>query len=112
MASRSEWETHVQRWVESDLTAREFAAEVGVNPRTLVYWKWKLKQEGKPSERTPKRRSRKGAAPTPPTFVELSLPALAPKSGLALEVGGVTIRVEREFDEALLVRVVSILERR
>ena len=110
MASRATWEKHVQRWVESDLTAREFAAEVGVNPRTLVYWKWKLKQGGKPASAKAKPRCK--ASPKPPTFVELSLPALAPKSGLAVEVGGVAIRVERGFDEELLLQVITTLERR
>jgi hypothetical protein len=40
--SRETWAKRVERWRDSGLTAAEFAAEVGVNPRTLSYWKWRL----------------------------------------------------------------------
>ena len=35
-------EERIRRWQESNLTAKEFAAELGINARTLTYWKWKL----------------------------------------------------------------------
>ena len=42
--TREVWEKRVARWRESGLTAKEFAAEVGVNAQTLGYWGWRLKQ--------------------------------------------------------------------
>jgi hypothetical protein len=35
---REEWAKRVERWADSGLTASEFAAELGINPRTLSYW--------------------------------------------------------------------------
>ena len=42
---RAEWAKRVERWRDSDLTTAEFAAEAGINPRTLTYWAWTLKRE-------------------------------------------------------------------
>ncbi len=39
---REEWAKRVERWKDSGLTAKEFAAELGIKPRTLVFWKWQL----------------------------------------------------------------------
>lgn len=35
----------VERWRDSLLTTAEFAAELGLNPKTLTYWAWTLKRE-------------------------------------------------------------------
>jgi hypothetical protein len=40
-ATRDEWQRRVRRWGESGLTAKEFAAETGVNVNSLTHWKWK-----------------------------------------------------------------------
>jgi hypothetical protein len=40
--NRAEWAKRVARWEGSGLTAKEFAAELGINPRSLVFWKWQL----------------------------------------------------------------------
>ncbi len=37
-SSRDEWAKRVERWVDSGLTAAEFGAEAGINPRTLTFW--------------------------------------------------------------------------
>jgi hypothetical protein len=34
---REEWAKRVERWRDSGLTTAEFAAEVGINPKTLTY---------------------------------------------------------------------------
>src|SRR5260370_16540943 len=39
---REEWAKRVARWKDSGLTAKEFATELGINPRSLVFWKWQL----------------------------------------------------------------------
>ena len=40
--TRDEWKKRIQRWAESGLTAKEFAAETGINAHTLTHWKWKI----------------------------------------------------------------------
>lgn len=35
---REVWAKRVERWRESGLTAKEYAAEVGLNPNTLTHW--------------------------------------------------------------------------
>ena len=40
--TRDEWRKRIQRWAESGLTAKEFAAETGINAHTLTHWKWRL----------------------------------------------------------------------
>jgi transposase-like protein len=44
---RELWLKRVERWKDSGLSAREFAAEVGINAQTLSYWRWKLKKVAK-----------------------------------------------------------------
>jgi len=36
--ARAEWAKRVERWADSGLTSKEFAAELGINPRSLVFW--------------------------------------------------------------------------
>jgi hypothetical protein len=105
--ARATWTKRVERWGASGLSAAEFALEIGVNARTLTYWKWKL---GKPE---PHR-----GAPRP-EFVEVVATAPSGISGAApldaLEVvlvGGVVIRVPARFDADALRRVVVALEAR
>ena len=45
-ASREEWAKRVERWGDSGLMTAEFSAELGINPRTLTYWKWQSRQRG------------------------------------------------------------------
>jgi hypothetical protein len=42
---REEWAKRVERWRDGDLTTAEFAAELGINPKTLTYSAWTLKRE-------------------------------------------------------------------
>src|SRR5207248_3237360 len=57
--SREEWTKRVERWRESGLTCAEFAAELGINPRTLTYWKWMFAKEARGEKRAwPKREAR------------------------------------------------------
>src|SRR5258706_15736009 len=105
--ARATWAKRVERWSESGLPAAEFAAEIGVNARTLTYWKWKL---GRPEQRR--------AAPKP-EFVEVvpatssSTSDVAPPDSLEVVLGGgVVIRVPARFDADALRRVVVALEAR
>ena len=44
-SNQEQWRKRVQRWKDSGLTAREFAAEVGLNFHTLRYWSSRLQPE-------------------------------------------------------------------
>jgi hypothetical protein len=98
--ARATWAKRVERWAASGLTAAEFAEEIGVNARTLTYWKWKL---GRPAASVESRRLE---------FVEVAPPAERRPATDALEVvlgGGVVIRVPARFDADALRRVVATL---
>jgi hypothetical protein len=56
---RQVWIKRVERWRETGLTAREFAAEVGIDPMALSRWSWRLRAE----QRAPIRSTRARAAP-------------------------------------------------
>lgn len=45
MTGRELWAQRVRRLEERELTTAEFAAELGINPRTLTDWKWRLGNE-------------------------------------------------------------------
>ena len=113
---RDEWSKRVQRWVESGLTAKEFAAETGLKASTLSYWKWRLGSEQQAESsastaaksRTPQRSDRSRASR--PTFVEYS-PASA-SGGAPLELvlhESMTVRIPVGFDEGTLSRVLRLV---
>lgn len=89
--SAAEWEELVSGWQASGLSCRGYAEEVGVNPRTLSWWKWKLG----------------GAAPRP-RFMELVVQA-EPAPELIVEVGALRVRVPCGFDAGELRRLVVAL---
>lgn len=109
-ASKDTWAKRVQRWTESGLSAGEFGAEIGVNPRTLTYWKWLLKKEGKAHPTPRPRAARRATSSVALSFVEMTAPVTA--EPLEVLVGGLRVRVPIAFDDATLVRLVSVLERR
>src|SRR5512143_3004069 len=41
--AREVWAKRVERLVDSGLTAKEYAAEIGVNANTLAGWRWRLR---------------------------------------------------------------------
>jgi len=117
-ATRQEWIKRIERWQDSGLTAKEFAAEIDIPPTSLSYWKWKLRQESKApatastdiaKHRTP-RRPRSAPAPQ---FLELVSQSPAQVIDVTLlEVvlrSGVVVRVPAQFDEHALRRVVTLL---
>ncbi len=44
-ANRDEWQKRVERWSDSGLSAKQFAAETGINAGTLQYWKCRLRKQ-------------------------------------------------------------------
>ena len=99
MATRDAWQKHVERWVASELTAAQYGARAGVNPRTLVYWKWRLGRE---------RRGVAAASTDLARFIEVQA---VRDTGFEVELaGGRRVRVPSSFDAAALRRLLDVLE--
>ena len=113
--SRTEWLDRVRGWVASGLPCREYASSLGINPRTLSWWRWKLERDGEEVSSSHPRAEQ--ALRT--TFVELEQPQpvgweLADRLGLSIElvVGETIVRLPVDFDGADLERVLDVLEAR
>ena len=103
---REVWEPRVRRLGESDLTVKEFAAELGINPGTLSYWKWRLGKEVRNEKPRPKRKVKA------PTFVEVTAVAARAAAREPIELvldGRVVVRVPDDFEAATLRRIVAAL---
>jgi transposase len=111
--SRETWAKRVERWRDSGLTAKEYAAEVGVNAHSLSWWKWRLSSGATTRERSSRtRRATTRQAPTGPlTFVEMAS-AVAPESLEVVLASSVRIRVPSTFDASALARLLDVLEHR
>lgn len=112
---RAEWTKRVQRWRESGQTTAEFAAELGINSRTLTYWAWALKREasGKrrgasekpgPAGRRTATVSSGGAA-----FVEVRANTSL-SSRFELEIRGRRLHIPERFDAQQLRLLLEVLE--
>jgi hypothetical protein len=121
--AREEWAKRVERWRDSGLTCGEFASEIGVNPRTLTYWKWILGKEARGEKRTwlsrkrgeprSRRAATSDAAPSMPPVISglIEVQATAGDARFELELGsGRRLRVPASFDAAELRRLLEVLE--
>ena len=111
-ATSAEWAKRVERWQESGLTAKEFAAEFNVNAGTLSYWKYKLRRQVESSESVAQQQAQRKEL-IPPGFLRV-LPveakAVAPATVFEVVLSGRTVvRVPNDFDEAVLIRLVRAL---
>jgi transposase len=118
-ATREKWAKRVERWKDSGLSAKEFAAETGINARSLVWWRWEFSKGDTAPKQRRRRRSPEAAAVaitkpparSPMKFVEL----MAPVSRDSLEVilpSTMRICVRPGFDAATLGRLLDVLEQR
>src|SRR5262245_6678586 len=117
--TKVEWAKRVERWQDSGLSSAEFAAETGINPRTLIYWKWRIgrekrgeaEMESAPPPSSPERRaSRRAVAATGPLPL-LEIKAAATDARFELDLGnGRRVRVPPEFEPAALQRLLAVLE--
>ncbi len=108
------WEQRVRRLAESGLTAKKFAAELGVNVHTLNAWKWKLVGGGSAPEEASRSRPESEAR-----FIEV-VPSRATRSPGEAEQApepfelllrdGVRVRVPARFDAQALRALVAALE--
>ena len=100
--------------MDSGLTAKEYAAETGLNVNSLGHWKWKLSAQARGT-----RREQRPLAAPPVVEVKLSEPeangsSSAPQA-VPFEVvlaGGATVRVPLRFDAAALRELLVALEAR
>ena len=81
------WASVLAEAEASDLTMRAFARARGVNPKTLAWWKWKLRREAHGGP-----------------FLEV-----VTGGPLVVVVGGARVEVDGDTDLALLRRVVGAL---
>ncbi len=109
----SEWSALVARWKRSGKTAEEFGTEVGVEGRSLHWWRWALRKRG----------AARNAVMTSDELIPSFLPvrvverAVHAETVTALPGGSVEIvidgrhavRVGPGFDEGTLRRVLDLL---
>ncbi len=119
-ASRETWAKRVERWKDSGLTAKEYAAELGVNAHSLSWWRWRLSSEAGQLEPMARRRRRRAiskatpaATSTPPplTFVEMTASIAAEPLEVVLP-SSIRIRVPSSFEASTLGRLLDVLEQR
>src|SRR5215216_8177377 len=96
---RDEWAKRVARWMDSGLTAKEFATELGINPRSLVFWKWQLGKGSGPAAESPAVSVKSGRAAPARTLplIELGQPARPVQFELELG-GGRRLAIPSTFD--------------
>ncbi len=91
------------------MTAKEFAAEMGINAGTLQFWSCKLKQRD--GRATPARASRV-VVPVASSLLEVS-PLSIRDADARIEVelaNGRRLRVPTAFDPATLQKLIAVLE--
>jgi hypothetical protein len=110
---REEWAKRIERWRDSGLTTAEFAAELGINPKTLTYWAWTLKREASGKKRVwpaKKRPAVSARATTAPGPAFLELPRQGSAARFELEVRGRRLHIPSAFDAQQLRALLEILE--
>lgn len=116
----AQWAKRVDDWKGSGLSAKEFAAQAGLNPSTLTYWKWRLRADaavgdaavGGVSEVGSQQKKRRRREKNVPQFVEVPAASVTPAT-IVLELvmsSGVCLRIPAGFDEVTLVRVMRAVE--
>lgn len=129
--TRAIWAKRIERWKDSGLTSKQFAAELGISPRSLLWWRWRIasdaaataavaptddtKTEAVPlapelSAMPKRRRGRKPKAKDGSiTFIEVAQPTR--NTSLEVVLGARAIRVPIGFDAPTFERLLAILER-
>src|SRR5262245_45922496 len=106
-ATREAWTKRVERWKDSGLSAREFAAEIGVHPKSLSWWKWQLESKAKQRRvRKARRKAPVRRAISPLTLVEMT-PPVRREAFEVLLGNGTTVRVAPDFDADALNRLLE-----
>ena len=101
-ATHAERQGHVQAWEASGLSAHAYAAQAGVNPNTLVGWRWQQRRQVE---------VRRSGRPAALEFVELreTEDGGTRDATIELRLDGLTVRVPDGFEPETLRRVLSVL---
>ena len=94
---REQWAERVERWRRSGLTAKRFAASIGVSPGSLTHWAWRLGREA---------RTR---SPLPALIEVVPRGACDNRFELALSDGR-RLHIPASFEAAALERLLAVLE--
>jgi hypothetical protein len=106
------WTKRVERWRDSGLGVKEYAAQAGLSADRLRHWGWRL---AKPSGSEPDHSPSPSPIATPLSFVEVSAGLTPANPGdfdehLHIVVpSGLRIVVPPRFDEACLRRVLAVV---
>ena len=103
--SETEWHELVRELESSGTRAEEFARRRGVNAKTLMWWRSRV------------RRQARETGPAAVRLVELrpvavSAPTPSPGGTVSVFVGGVRVGIRAGFDPATLSAVLEVLEAR
>ena len=90
------WKAKIEQWQESQQTIKDWCIERNVSYNTFQYWRQRL---GFVNPRN---------SGTPSSFIELPEDNFS-SSGIELEVNGVTLRLQPDFDDRALARCLQIL---
>jgi transposase len=91
LGTRDEWRRRIRDFDRSGLSARDYAAQIGVSAKSISRWRARFRGEPKP------------------TFVEVHATAAA--GGFEVElVSGRRVRVPEQFDDDALARLIAVLE--
>jgi hypothetical protein len=109
-SSREEWRKRVERWKDSGLTAQQYASELGINAKTLQFWKYKLAKPEPSGARRSGRRKRVLEAALPLIEVQSTVATGAGVFELELS-GGKRLRIPATFEAEPLERLLAVLAR-
>jgi hypothetical protein len=102
-ATQAARDEHVRAWEASGLSSRAYAARAGINPNTLVSWRWQQRGQG---------RRKSKLLPRGLEFIELAAPSLRSSerdATIELRLERLTVRVPDGFEPETLRRVLSVL---
>lgn len=101
-ATESEHLGHVRAWAKRGLSARAYGARTGVNPNTLMGWRWQMRRQEQV----------RGSSEAPVlAFIELAGAAGggAAEARIELRLEGMTGRVVDGFEAETLRRVLTVV---
>lgn len=101
--AESKWRALIAAQERSGQSVREFAATRGVNAATLYWWRSRLRQR-----RRPRRQRESAVGLVPVTVIEGEEPT-GTGDAFELQLGAMTLRIPRGFDESDLRRLLQTL---
>jgi hypothetical protein len=95
-ANEQKWRERIRLWKESGQSPTTWCRQNNLTYHNFAYWR---------------QRERDSLKPKSSRFIELPQESHQDHVGLRIEVGGVTLTVDREFDEETFLKVVRSLRR-